>query len=425
MADRLVAVPGYRRASWRGIAFHVPDFKTPAGRRLMGFDLPGSDRTIFEDLGIANGAIRVTGYILGDDVAARGLALEAAFNAPGPGTLVHPLFGARLCILDDAGAELTVADDFIRGIRFEATFKRWSPSTGAAASTLAAIATAAGALTAIIASATALADTLIGGDVAGVLASTWSTAVDTLPATAIGAELGSVAAAVRIDGATASSAAATVADAVGAATWIATAFGRLAGAGVPPASPSIGVGPAGRSTAAETDPLATALGLATIGAALSAEAAEADLEGQSLAWLAAAIGAVQALVEPLAAVDWESRQQAEAARSRLSSAISAIAAAALSSAANSGDGLTLRHDAWRALSELRRRIHEDLDDRIGRLPSVLTITPPTRTSAWVIAQHVAGDDPTAVLAAFEDIVTRNGLAHPSIVDMDTIEVLPP
>jgi prophage DNA circulation protein len=391
----------------------------------MGFDLPGSDRTIFEDLGQANGPIRVTGYILGDDVAARGLALEAAFNAPGPGTLVHPLFGARACILDESGAELTVTDDFLRGLRFEATFRRWSPAAGAAVSTLAAIATAAGALTAVIASAAALADELIGGDIAGLLASAWTAAVDTLPSTAIGAELGSVAASLRIDGTTAATAAASVADTAGAAAWIGAAFGRLAAAGVPPASPSIGVGPAGRSSEAATDPLATTLALAAIGAALSAEAADADLEGQSLTWLAAAIGAVRAMVEPLSAVEWESRQQAEAARSRLSSAISTIATAALASAADGGDGLTLRHEAWRALAELRRRIHEDLDDRIGRLPSVLILTPPTRTNAWIIAHYVAGDDPSEVLATYEDIVSRNGLAHPAIVDVDTIEVLPP
>jgi hypothetical protein len=425
MADRLAAIPGYLRASWRGIAFHAPDFRTSAGRRLMGFDLPGTDRTLFEDLGRANGPIPVTGYILGDDIAARGLALEAAFNAPGPGTLVHPLFGARLCILDESGAELSVTDDFYRGLKFQATFRRWSATPGAVVSTLAAIATAASALTAIVVGATSLADDLIGGDVVGVLSSSWSTAIDTLPSTAIGAELGSVAVGLRIDGMTVTAAAASVADAAGAATWIASAFGLLASAGVPPSSPSIGVGPAGRSTEADTDPLTTSLALAAVGNALASEAALADLEGQSLAWLAAAIGAIQALVEPLAAVDWESRQQAEAARSRLSAAISAVAAASLSSAADSDDGLTLRHDAWRALAELRRRIHEDLDDRIGRLPSVLTIEPPTRTNAWVVAQYVAGDDPTAVLAAFEDIVTRNALAHPSVVDVEMIEVLPP
>ena len=94
---------------------------------------------------------------------------------------------------------------------------------------------------------------------------------------------------------------------------------------------------------------------------------------------------------------------------------------------NGGDaaGLSAIRAAWRALAELRRRIHEDLDDRIGRLPSVLTLTPPTRVSAWTVAHYVAGDDPKAVRAAFEDIVKRNGIIHPARLEPGAaIEVLP-
>lgn len=131
------------------------------------------------------------------------------------------------------------------------------------------------------------------------------------------------------------------------------------------------------------------------------------------------------MVEPLAAVDWESRQQALLARYRISAAISAVADQVIAAVDSSADALRQRQDAWRTLGTLRRRIHEDLDDRIGRLPAVMTIRPPAQVSAWILAQYVAGDDPKALRSTFEDIVTRNGLVHPSVVALEEIEVLPP
>jgi hypothetical protein len=47
--------------------------------------------------------------------------------------------------------------------------------------------------------------------------------------------------------------------------------------------------------------------------------------------------------------------------------------------------------------------------RIGRLPEVLLLTVPAPAPAWVLAQHVAGDTPQAVVATLQDLLRRNGL----------------
>ena len=78
---------------------------------------------------------------------------------------------------------------------------------------------------------------------------------------------------------------------------------------------------------------------------------------------------------------------------------------------------------WRALGELRAKLAMDLSEAIGRLPSVETIDPPGNASALLLAQHLVGDDPSAVIAFATDIVRRNRLRHPAMLGAGPIEVL--
>ncbi len=66
----------------------------------------------------------------------------------------------------------------------------------------------------------------------------------------------------------------------------------------------------------------------------------------------------------------------------------------------------------------------DMNERIGRLPSVALLTPPGPTTAWHIAQHLVGDDPSQIVATVQDLVRRNGLRHPALIPAGTVlEVL--
>jgi len=421
MADLLLPFPGCLVGSWRGIAFHVPDVTTPAGRRLVSIDLPGTDFTVHEDLGLANAPIRVTGLLIGDDAGLQAQLLRAVCEAPGPGTLVHPWLGPMVVVLTEP-AEITFEAEKLRGFVFRATFKRWSPIGGMALSTLSLVMAAATTTITAVGLLFAAADGLLGVGIGPVLTSVWLGARTTLTRTMVGVSLGAALARATIAGATIEVAVGRIGDAAAAATWTSAAVGALARAGTPTPAPAIGAGPAGRTIATEVDPWSTVDALLAI--AEDAARANSGETGEALVSTAFAAAAVAAIVAPLAAVDWESRQQAEAARSRIYRAIATVAETLVVTPGTSGAALTATRAAWRALADLRRRIHEDLDERIGRLPSVLTLTPPTRVSAWIIAQHVAGDDPTAVRSTFEDIVKRNRAAHPASLGDGPIECLP-
>lgn len=418
----LAPLPGCWIGSWRGIPFHIPDVTSPAGRRLVAIHLPGTDVTIHEDLGRANRPIRVNGLVAGEDYIAQAAALQASFDTPGPGTLVHPWLGPVTAILSDEGADITFRSAELLTASFTASFQRWTP-VGVPVSTLSLVFTAATALAGLALALFEAADRRLTIDLGTSVAAGATVAVAALASRSGGQPLAALAAGPVVGGLSAVAAAERVSSPAEADAWAASLVGALAGAGTPPKRAAIGIGPTGRASEASVDPWATTRGLLDIATAAAAMTPEED--GQDLIGAGLAVAAVAALAEPLAAVSWESRQQAEAARVTISAAIGEVAAALVVMDGGDAAGLSAIRAAWRALADLRRRVHEDLDDRIGRLPSVLTLTPPTRVSAWTVAHYVAGDDPKAVRAAFEDIVKRNGIIHPARLEPGAaIEVLP-
>lgn len=420
--DHLVALPGCWIGSWRGIPFHVPDVSSPAGRRLIAIHLPGTDVTIHEDLGRANRAIRVNGLVAGDDYIAQAAALQKAFDAPGPGALVHPWLGPMTVILDEGGADISYRSDALRTASFSATFQRWTPVVSPI-STLALVSVAATALAGLSLGLFGAADRMMTVGMGEAMATVAGATLGAVSASLVGAVLVSRISTLTIGGVGISTAAAQVAGAASATAWADAVAGAVAGAGTPPSRAAIGIGPTGRAAEAVVAPWSAVTTLLDIARATTS--LDDDERGLALVGAGMAVAAVAAIAAPLAAVDWESRQQAEAARSTISSAIAEVSAALVAMDGGDDDGPAALRAAWRGLAELRRRIWEDIDDRIGRLPSVLTIQPPTRASAWVVAQYVAGDDPTAVRTAFEDIVKRNRLVHPARLDPGvSIEVLP-
>lgn len=86
----------YRRASFRGVAFHWVEGDDDLGRRVATHEYPLRDTPNSEDLGKKAGTFRMRGLAAGKDFLARAHELMEACQKPGPGALVHPLYGHLL-----------------------------------------------------------------------------------------------------------------------------------------------------------------------------------------------------------------------------------------------------------------------------------------------------------------------------------------
>jgi prophage DNA circulation protein len=87
--------------SWRGVPFVLDAGETRAGRRTAVHEYPYRDTAWVEDLGKLPRRFAIQAYLTGDDVYQQRNALVAQCEKPGPGTLVHPTFGALQCVLLD------------------------------------------------------------------------------------------------------------------------------------------------------------------------------------------------------------------------------------------------------------------------------------------------------------------------------------
>lgn len=79
-----------RRASFRGVPFHVDHHSVETGRRLVVHEFPGSDLPYVEDLGRQASKITVTAYTVGNLADFAAAQLQAACDRAGAGPLVLP-----------------------------------------------------------------------------------------------------------------------------------------------------------------------------------------------------------------------------------------------------------------------------------------------------------------------------------------------
>lgn len=94
-----------RRASFRGVSFHVMQENPAVGRRIAVHEISGGEAIITEDMGRRTGLIDVDAYITGNIADVVGRALERACALPGASLLTMPIDGARLVHCEDCRRE--------------------------------------------------------------------------------------------------------------------------------------------------------------------------------------------------------------------------------------------------------------------------------------------------------------------------------
>ncbi|MCY7262719.1 DNA circularization protein [Pseudomonas protegens] len=91
-------------ASFRGVPFHVESESTPVGRRTQVHEFPQRNKPFVEDLGEQTRVIKFSAFVVGEDCFFQRDNLLHALNQPGPGTLVHPWYGQMYGTATDCSA---------------------------------------------------------------------------------------------------------------------------------------------------------------------------------------------------------------------------------------------------------------------------------------------------------------------------------
>lgn len=408
-------------AEYRGIPFHMPDVREETGRRVLRVMFPGVDEVWHEDLGALDGAIEVSGLIIGEDYIRRAERLRAAFRQEGPGLLTHPWLGDIDVVLARP-AEISFSDRELRLARFRASFEPFIARPPVRPDTLGLLLLALDALRegarrvlrAVLAPVRlALAVTAATAAFADGFGTLFRSATGALPVP-------------RPVGLAVSGLGGVGALAAGPAYADAVADRLLA----PPAALREAATPAGRPGVAPFgggDPLplaiegpAAARALLVVVAGLRvAEAPALAVAPPGLRLAAASLVLAEAMALG-AAGPFAARDEAEAMRGALDAAAAALAgdAAALAQGDPGGAGRL-----WRDLADARAALLRDLSERWGRLPATATLLLPGAAPTWLVANHLAGDRPAALLAQHRDLVRRNRPRRPGLLPAGPVQVL--
>jgi len=77
----------------------------------------------------------------------------------------------------------------------------------------------------------------------------------------------------------------------------------------------------------------------------------------------------------------------------------------------------------RAVREMGVRLIADINETIGRLPQTTILKLEKDADAWVIAYMLYGDDIGTVEAGYLDLISRNRLRHPALIEAGSLEIL--
>ncbi len=431
------------QCTFAGLPFWMIDTSSEGGRRVQKFLFAGLDAPIFQDMGRDDGPICVSGLMYGGDFTAQNAAMyEAMVGRPGPHTLVHPVWG-ELQVVVRGRPRFSIRQEELSVVRFTAQFERFTPPSPAESDTLVA-------LLAAIESVQAQAAIMLANLLSPVaLALSVVSSVENFAGQAatifVGLAQAAVAAPISLYQGLASDIAGDrqYVNALGpvvaapaaalAATNTLTPGSAAYGAAVAASLQAVPSAIAAASAPAANAPVATSAALAraavvdgriTSDLLLAASTQLAAFASQTAPMptlsLAGQVACLSAAASCVSSIAFTSRQEATAWGQQIDLALRAAGVLAASVASNDPIGIGA---LWLAIADLRRQFAADMTSTIGRLPSVSTLILPVPTTAWAVAQYLAGDTPGAMLATFLDLVQRNDITNPGVVSAGPIEVL--
>ena len=410
LLDSLNAAEGLLPGVYRGVPLSIVDVSSDHGRRVLEYLFPGVDPAAYDDFGVGPSGISIEALYVGDDYRMRARLLAKAFETPGPAMLIHPWLGPMQVIMEEP-AQIRFSEKELRVIRVSARFKRVPSSSvsGFSGGLLpSALSGFTGALTSLAAS---IALTVISS--ARTAATVRSRRITSSIADSIAARPDARSAVSQIRSALAASSPASPSafDA-----WASSAASIIAQTiDVPAVAPA--------ATIATTTPSAQALMSAglSIATGLLAEAGKAPSATDALLLVGAGGRFIAASAEQSSYADFVSRQEALRYRSAITSALVSFIdqveqlAPSTMQAASSAASSSAR--------SLIAAIVSDLNEVIGRLPSVRRLSVGRDTDAWLIAQHLSGDTPAQLEAVYTDLVARNDPSHPAQLPAGDVEFL--
>jgi len=430
-----------RPGALRGLLFYVQRSEDTSTRRWVTHEFPGRDEPWHEDLGAKTRSFSIEGLLIGADVVLQRRAFARAAADPEPATLLHPWLGAMQVVVLDCRITDDVNEARVARIslRVEKAGTKPAPvidafGLGSLLADAEELLTAAQAAYAEYRYMRAAADFVIESFRASVMgiAGAIEGALSSLGLG--GATAGSVAALSSMnDAALVSDTAVPLALATAARDVSALAGGRAA---LSPTARNASAQIAGRNVLALTDGFVAIPGGANA-ARMAAFEALGVLATQKLVPVATspattparqqlvaaneALGVLAAAVfagefaRAAAAVPWTSRDEAMAARDRVSDA---LATAADLVAALGWDAV------WQSLVGLRASLVAELAQRAAPLPRIKRLELPSVMPATLIAYQLDGDSLSDVFGRGAALAARNRVRHPGFVPAGRpIEVL--
>lgn len=408
--DDLDSAEGLLPGRYRGLALSILDTSSEYGRRVLEYLFPGVDAAAYDDFGVAPSTVNIEALYVGDDYRVKARLLQAAFETPGPGLLIHPWLGPMSVIMEEP-AQIRFSERELRVIRISARFKK-APGVSVLGSL-------SSGLTSAISTFTAALSAISAAVSISVLSSTRTAAakrsrrIVASAASSIEVPVGARSAVSQIREALAVS---SPSSPVAYDAWVISAAAIVAEVSETPAV-------ATASTTTTVSPTAQALmsvGLSMASALLEeAAAAPSATDAQLLLAAAGHFVAQAAAQSPYA--DFVSRQEALSYRSAMTTALAELVAQIEARGTDTLQAATTA--VVRTAGTLSAAIVSEVNEVIGNLPSVRLVTLPRDVDAWQVSQHLAGDSPSRIEAVYLDIVARNDPRHPSRLNAGAIEFL--
>lgn len=405
-------LPGLLPASFRGIAFFVPDTSIEVGRRIAQHLFPGIDPAAYDDFGLSPELIDLNGMIVGDDYIHQAQLLKSAFNTAGPGTLVHPWFGPMSVILEQP-AEISFSAYELRVVRFNATFKRHE--TGFSSGFMPTASLLISAALSLASLATALASSPFNRTLSRLRIDATQRASTQLT-NYWNASTGQASAQIKAALTTAQAPSPQMfAGSFAAVTDVITGL-------VDDLSNPSAVAPA-----SETSPSSSSLDVRQAVSLLSAAgnhfitlAKDAPSHPDTVLLLGAAADALAKTAHMTAFVEHTSRTDALSLRDGLVHHFDAL----IDTLGTLYDGsfAAIASETTHAIQDLRLALIADINETIGRLPAAQTLVTERPTDAFQIANHLYGDNPAAIEGGYLTIIARNRPRHPAYLPAGHIEV---